>query len=190
MHRRRSYFPLVVKWQDILLKFIVIWAFFQEMDTIIQNRYPLVLLQLHFINTTILERFFWILIENHWQIEICYFWKVKKSKLVITIWKLPKSKVYHGLNNALAYAYMKNTTTFCPPRWYRYVKIWVLAHGLSCIFWLKTPHGLQTVPSTDLYLFYIWIRLEVIEKTGHLLQFVSANSCHNCIDIRLQNISD
>ena len=29
-----------------------------------------------------------------------------------------------------AYLYMKNIIKFCPPRWYRYVKIWVLAHGL------------------------------------------------------------
>ena len=29
------------------------------------------------------------------------FRKVKQSKLVITTWKLPSSKVYHGLNNAL-----------------------------------------------------------------------------------------
>ena len=49
---------------------------------------------------------------------------------MITTWKLPNSKVYHGLNNAWAYAYLKNITKFCPHRWYRYVKIWVLAHGL------------------------------------------------------------
>ena len=30
-----------------------------------------------------------------------------------------------------AYAYMKDITKFCPPKWYRYVKICVLAHGLS-----------------------------------------------------------
>ena len=29
------------------------------------------------------------------------FQKVKQSKLLITTWKLPSSKVYHGLNNAL-----------------------------------------------------------------------------------------
>ena len=29
-----------------------------------------------------------------------------------------------------AYVYMKNIAKFCPPRWYRYVKIWLLAHGL------------------------------------------------------------
>ena len=42
-----------------------------------------------------------------------------------------------------AYAYMKNITKFCPPRWYRYVKIWVLAHGLIVLSVLQTIWWLQ-----------------------------------------------
>ena len=44
-----------------------------------------------------------------------------------------------------AYAYMKNIAKFCPPRWYWYVKIWVLAHGLYDAFihlnfvWIYRP---------------------------------------------------
>ena len=36
------------------------------------------------------------------------FRKVKQSKLVITTWKLPSSKVYHGLNNALGICVHEN----------------------------------------------------------------------------------
>ena len=70
------------------------------MDTSSQNWYPLVLLQIHFINTTMLERFIlyikWKSLTNR-----IFFFKVKWFKLVITRWKLLNSKVYHGLNNTL-----------------------------------------------------------------------------------------
>ena len=75
--------------------------FFQETDTSRQNWYHHVLLQLHFINTTILESF---ILDINWKSlkkKYVIFRKVKQSKLEITTWKLPSSKVYHGLNNAL-----------------------------------------------------------------------------------------
>ena len=76
--------------------------FFQETDTSSQNWYHPVLLQLHFINTAILECF---ILDINWKslksINMLFFDKVKQSKLVITTRKLPSSKVYHALNNAL-----------------------------------------------------------------------------------------
>ena len=45
------------------------------------------------------DALFWIYIENHWKYKYVIY--VKQSKWVITTWKLPSSKVYHGLNNAL-----------------------------------------------------------------------------------------
>ena len=77
--------------------------FLKEMDTYSSNGYQLLLLQLYLINAVMLEGFNLEIIRKSLKNTntLCYFFKMKKSKLVIATWKLPSSKVYRGLNNAL-----------------------------------------------------------------------------------------
>ena len=79
--------------------------FIKEMDTYSLNGYQLVLLLLYLINTVMLEGFnlniIWKSLKNT---NMLFFEnEIIKIKLVKASWKLPSSKVYHGLHNIYGY---------------------------------------------------------------------------------------
>ena len=101
--------------------------FFKEMDTYSSNGYQLVLQQLYLIITVMLDGLNLNIIWKSSKIQICYFSKIKYWKLMIATWKLPTSKVYHGLNNALGICLHKTHYQVLPTQM---VPISALAHGL------------------------------------------------------------
>ena len=95
--------------------------FVKDMDSYSLIGYQMVLLQLYLINKfecglQIIEKYKYVILR-----------KVKLSKLVITTWKLPYSKVYHGLNNALGIWVHEKHYQVLPTQM---VPISALAHGL------------------------------------------------------------
>ena len=91
-----------MKWQDILPKFMTMWAFFPR------NVYIWLKFISSGIATTTFRQYnhtgmlyFGYKLKIIEKYKYVIFRKVKQSKSVITTWKLPSSKVYHGLNNAL-----------------------------------------------------------------------------------------
>ena len=84
---------------------------------------------------------FWIWIENYRKLEICKrYRKVKQSKLVITTWKLPISKVYCGLNNALGICahekhYKVSPTQMVPICEHLGFCPWTISNSAMYLFW-------------------------------------------------------
>ena len=101
--------------------------FFKEMDTYSSNGYQLVLLQLYLIGTVMLEGLHLNIIWKSSKNTNMLFFEIKYWKLMIATWKLPTSKVYHGLNNALGMCVHKKHYQVLPTQM---VPISALAHGL------------------------------------------------------------
>ena len=74
------------------------------------------------------------------------FFEMKYWKLMIATWKLPTSKVYHGLNNALGMCVHKKHYQVLPTQM---VPISALAHGLSqLLFALSHRHHVSWWPGS------------------------------------------
>ena len=103
------YFPLVVKWQGILPTFMTIWAFFPRNGYISRKLISsgIATTTFHQYNHTG-KLYFGYNLKITEKSKYVIFRKVKQSKSVITTWKLPSSKVYHGLNNALGVPICEN----------------------------------------------------------------------------------